>query len=64
MENKKIRTFEDLKFYQMERGFSQKVGTLIMKLPPEEKINLINQMRRADALRNKYLTCEINPIVA
>ena len=47
MEDKKIKTFEDLKVYQMAREFSRKVGTLIKKLPPEEKTNLISQMRRA-----------------
>lgn len=43
----KIRTFEDLKVYQMAREFSRKVGMLIKKLPTEEKFNLVSQMRRA-----------------
>lgn len=47
MEDKKVRTFEDLKVYQMAREFSRKVGILIKKLPHQEKINLISQMRRA-----------------
>jgi len=42
MEDKKIRTFEDLKVYQMAREFSRKVGNLIKKLSPEEK-NKSNQ---------------------
>jgi len=47
MRNKKIKTFEDLKVYQMAREFSRKVGKLIKKLPPEEKFNLVSQMKRA-----------------
>jgi len=47
MRNKKIKTFEDLKVYQMAREFSLKVGKLIKKLPPEEKFNLVSQMKRA-----------------
>lgn len=47
MENKKIRTFEDLKVYQMAREFRRRVGRLIKKLPVEEKGSLIPQMKRA-----------------
>jgi len=47
MRNKKIKTFEDLKVYQMAREFSRKVGKLIKKLPLEEKFNLVSQMKRA-----------------
>jgi four helix bundle protein len=47
MENKKIKTFEDLKVYQMAREFRRKVEKLIKKLPVEEKFSLISQMRKA-----------------
>jgi len=47
MENRKIRTFEDLRVYQMAREFSRKVAKLIKMLPPEEKFALASQMRRA-----------------
>lgn len=47
MEDKKIRTFEDLKVYQMAREFSRKVAQLIKNLPPEEIFALASQMRRA-----------------
>lgn len=47
MENRKIRTFEDLRVYQMAREFSRKAAKLIKMLPPEEKFALASQMRRA-----------------
>lgn len=47
IENKTIRTFEDLRVYQMAREFSRKVAQLIKILPPEEKFALASQMRRA-----------------
>ncbi len=52
MENKllkenKIRTFEDLKVYQLAREFGRKIEELIKKLPSEEKYRLVSQMRRA-----------------
>jgi hypothetical protein len=47
MENKKIKTFEDLKVYQMAREFRAKVTKLIKRLPDEEKFSLIFQVRKA-----------------
>ena len=47
MENTKIKTFENLRVYQMVREFSSKVQELISKLPSEEKYALAPQMRKA-----------------
>jgi len=47
MEDKKIRTFEDLKVYQMAREFSRKIHKLTKKLPEDEKYALKSQMRKA-----------------
>ena len=41
------RSFEDLEVYKAAREFRKKIYKLIKKLPPEEKYNLADQMRRA-----------------
>ena len=40
-------SFEDLEVYRAARDFRKKIFALIKKLPPEEKHNLVSQMRRA-----------------
>jgi len=45
IENKKVKTFEDLKVYQMAREFGRKIEALIRKLPHDEKFRLIPQMK-------------------
>jgi four helix bundle protein len=40
-------SFEDLEVYEAAREFRKKIYALIKKLPPEEKFNLVSQMRRA-----------------
>jgi len=42
-----IKSFEDLKVYQMAREFSRKINKLIKKLPSEEKFVLVPQIKRA-----------------
>ena len=41
------RSFEDLEVYKAAREFRRKIYKLIKGLPPEEKYNLADQMRRA-----------------
>jgi len=41
------KSFEDLEVYKAAREFRKKIYKLIKGLPPEEKYNLGNQMRRA-----------------
>jgi len=41
------KTFEELEVYKAAREFRKKIYQLIKELPPEEKYNLDNQMRRA-----------------
>ena len=41
------KSFEDLEVYKAAREFRKKVYKLIKGLPPEEKYNLGDQMRRA-----------------
>ena len=41
------KSFEDLEVYKAAREFRKKIYKLIKKLPPEEKYNLADQMRRA-----------------
>ena len=41
------KSFEDLEVYKAAREFRKKIYQLIKKLPPEEKYNLADQMRRA-----------------
>ena len=41
------KTFEDLEVYKAAREFRKKIYKLIKGLPPEEKYNLADQMRRA-----------------
>jgi four helix bundle protein len=41
------KTFEDLEVYKAAREFRKKIYKLIKGLPPEEKYNLGDQMRRA-----------------
>ena len=41
------RSFEELELYKAAREFRKKIYQLIKKLPPEEKYNLGDQMRRA-----------------
>ena len=41
------RSFEDLEVYKAAREFRKKIYKLIKGLPPEEKFNLADQMRRA-----------------
>jgi len=40
-------SFEDLEVYQQARVFRKKIYKLARRLPPEEKYNLVGQMRRA-----------------
>ena len=40
-------SFEDLEVYQQARVFRKKMYKLARRLPPEEKYNLVGQMRRA-----------------
>jgi len=40
-------SFEDLEVYKSAREFRTKIFVLIKKLPPDEKYNLMSQMRRA-----------------
>jgi four helix bundle protein len=42
-----FKTFEDLEGYKAAREFRKKIYKLIKGLPPEEKYNLADQMRRA-----------------
>ena len=42
-----FKTFEDLEVYKAAREFRKKIYKLIKGLPPEEKYNLGEQMRRA-----------------
>ena len=42
-----FKTFEDLEVYKAAREFRKKIYKLIKGLPPEEKYNLGDQMRRA-----------------
>lgn len=39
--------FEDLEVYKEAREFRKKIYQLVKKLPPEERFNLADQMRRA-----------------
>jgi four helix bundle protein len=41
------KSFEDLEVYKSAREFRKKIYKLIKGLPPEEKFNLADQMRRA-----------------
>ena len=41
------RSSEELEVYKSAREFRKKIYKLIKKLPPEEKYNLADQMRRA-----------------
>ena len=41
------KSFEDLEVYKAAREFRRKIYKLIKGLPPEEKYNLADQMRRA-----------------
>jgi four helix bundle protein len=41
------KSFEDLEVYKSAREFRKKIYKLIKELPPEEKYNLGDQMRRA-----------------
>ena len=41
------KSFEELEVYKAAREFRKKIYKLIRGLPPEEKYNLANQMRRA-----------------
>jgi len=41
------KSFEDLEVYKAAREFRKKIYKLIKGLPPEEKYNLADQMRRA-----------------
>jgi four helix bundle protein len=41
------KSFEDLEVYKAARQFRKKIYKLIKALPPEEKYNLADQMRRA-----------------
>ena len=41
------KSFEDLEVYKAAREFRKKIYKLIKELPPEEKFNLGDQMRRA-----------------
>ena len=41
------KSFEDLEVYKAARGFRKKIYKLIKGLPPDEKYNLGDQMRRA-----------------
>ena len=41
------KSFEDLEVYKVAREFRKKIYKLIKGLPPEEKYNLADQMRRA-----------------
>jgi four helix bundle protein len=41
------KSFEDLEVYKAARQFRKKIYKLIKILPPEEKFNLADQMRRA-----------------
>lgn len=47
MENKKIKSFEDLEVYKLAREYRKKIYQLIKKLPKYEEYNLIPQKRRA-----------------
>jgi four helix bundle protein len=42
-----FQSFEELEVYKAAREFRKKVYQVIKKLPPEEKYNLADQMRRA-----------------
>ena len=42
-----FKSFEDLEVYKAAREFRKKIYKLIKELPPEEKYNLGDQMRRA-----------------
>ena len=42
-----FKSFEDLEVYKAAREFRKKIYELIKGLPPEEKYNLADQMRRA-----------------
>ena len=41
------KSFEELEVYKAARGFRKKIYKLIKGLPPDEKYNLGDQMRRA-----------------
>ena len=41
------KSFEDLEVYRAARGFRRKIYKIIKGLPPQEKYNLGDQMRRA-----------------
>jgi len=47
MNKERYKTFEDLEVYKMACEFRRKIYELIKELPPEEKYNLSQQMRRA-----------------
>lgn len=40
-------SFEDLELYKAARDFRKEIFSLIKTLPPDEKFNLVSQMRRA-----------------
>ena len=42
-----FKSFEDLEVYKAAREFRKKIYKLVKELPPEEKYNLGDQMRRA-----------------
>jgi four helix bundle protein len=42
-----FQSFEELEVYKAAREFRKKIYRLIKTLPPEEKFNLADQMRRA-----------------
>ena len=41
------KSFEELEAYKAAREYRKNIYQLIKKLPPEEKYNLVDQMRRA-----------------
>ena len=41
------KSFEDLEVYKAAREFRKKIYKIIKRLPPQEKYNLGDQMRRA-----------------
>ncbi|HQV95293.1 MAG TPA: four helix bundle protein, partial [Anaerolineales bacterium] len=49
MSEKEMRGFEDLECYQLGRKVFQDAYRVASLLPPEEKYNLSDQLRRASA---------------
>jgi len=57
------KSFDDLEVYKAARAFRKKIYQLIKELPPEEKYNLGDQMRRAAlSLTNNILNQLNQPI--